>query len=248
MPDLRTALLALLLLPTPALADWSCQSGEKQVALLELYTSQGCSSCPPADQWLSALKNRQDLWTAVVPVAWHVTYWDYLGWHDPFGHRGNDQRQRNMAAAAGAQVYTPGMFMNRDEFQRWRRLPPGGVQAPQQAVGTLRADAEGNRVTISYLPGAELALKAPRAELVYLRSDRRTEVRAGENRGRQLHHDFVASTPNQVALKRTAAGWSGTIEKTPHPDAVAVALWVTDRDGGYLQATGGWLDTEKQSP
>ncbi len=238
---LRSALLALALLPATAFANWSCQSGEQQAVLLELYTSQGCSSCPPADRWLSGLKQREDLWTHVVPVAWHVTYWDYIGWRDPFGHRANDQRQRRMAAAAGAQVYTPGMFLNRGEFRRWRRLPPGGMADPAIEVGVLSAEAEGDTVRVRFQPSDDLKLKAPRLELAYLRSDRRTEVKAGENRGRELQHDFVASPPTQIALYRDGDGWSGTVSKTPHPDAVAVALWVTDRNGNYLQATGAWL-------
>ncbi len=242
MKMLRGALLALALLPTAAFANWSCQSDEKQAALLELYTSQGCSSCPPADRWLSELKQRDDLWTSVVPIAWHVTYWDYIGWRDPFAHRANDQRQRRMAAAAGAQVYTPGMFLNRGEFQRWRRLPPGGVADPVIEVGILRANARGDAVEISFQPVDGLALAAPRVELTYLRSDRHTDVRAGENRGRRLQHDFVASPPIGVTLTRNGDGWSGTVNKAPHKDAVAVALWVTDRKGNYLQATGGWLE------
>ncbi len=241
MPLLRSALLTLALLPTAAFANWSCQSGDHQVALLELYTSQGCSSCPPADRWLSGLKERDDLWTHVVPVAWHVTYWDYIGWRDPFAHRANDQRQRRMAAAAGAQVYTPGMFLNRGEFRRWRRLPPGGVAEPVIEVGVLRADAEGNSISIKFHPSADLDLKAPRVELAYLRSDRRTAVEAGENRGRELQHDFVASPPTRITLSRDGGSWYGTLNKAPHPDAVAVALWVTDRNGNYLQATGTWL-------
>jgi hypothetical protein len=244
MPYLRSALLALALVPCSALADWSCQSGNSQAALLELYTSQGCSSCPPADRWLTSLKQRDDLWTDVVPVAWHVTYWDYLGWRDPFGHRSNDQRQRSMAAAAGAQVYTPGMFMNRGEFRSWRRLPPGGMTSPAIEVGSLSADAEGSQVAIRFRPVEGLTLSAPRAELVYLRSDRRTDVKRGENRGRELQHDFVAGTPTVVKLRRDGDDWIGTVDKVPHPDSVAVALWVTDRAGNYLQATGGWLHSK----
>ncbi len=241
MPLLRSALLALTLIPGTALANWSCQSGESQAALVELYTSQGCSSCPPADRWLTSLKQRNDLWTDVVPVAWHVTYWDYLGWRDPFGHRGNDQRQRGMAAAAGAQVYTPGMFMNRGEFRSWRRLAPGEITSPAIDVGRLSATAQGNDVNVRFHPVDGLALTAPRAELVYLRSDRRTDVKRGENRGRELQHDFVAGTPTVVKLRRDGDDWVGAINKAPHPDAVAVALWVTDRQGNYLQATGSWL-------
>lgn len=111
-------------------------------------------------------------------------------------------------------------------------------------MGILRADAQGDAVEISFQPVDGLALTAPRVELTYLRSDRHTDVRAGENRGRRLQHDFVASPPIGVTLSRSGDGWSGTVNKAPHPDAVAVALWVTDRKGNYLQATGSWLDAD----
>lgn len=66
-------------------SNWSVESPPEQAYLLELFTSQGCSSCPPADAWLSRLKQDPELFKRVVPVAYHVTYWDYLGWKDPFG-------------------------------------------------------------------------------------------------------------------------------------------------------------------
>lgn len=83
--------LALLLLATHVQAQdhnqFHFNSGSKQVGLLELYTSQGCSSCPPADRWLSSLKNQQEFWTEVVPLTFHVDYWDYIGWQDRYAQR-----------------------------------------------------------------------------------------------------------------------------------------------------------------
>jgi len=73
-------------------------SGEKQVPLIELYTSEGCSSCPPADRWMSKLTAHEDLWSGFVPIALHVDYWDYIGWKDPYASREYSQRQRQIAA------------------------------------------------------------------------------------------------------------------------------------------------------
>ena len=70
------------------------QSGERQIAVLELYTSEGCSSCPPAETWLSRLREAPGLWKDFVPLAFHVDYWDYLGWRDPWGSREYSNRQR----------------------------------------------------------------------------------------------------------------------------------------------------------
>src|SRR6266704_4673726 len=73
------------------------QSSGEQVALLELYTSEGCSSCPPAETWLSRLKESPGLWKDFVPVAFHVDYWDYLGWRDPWSSKTFIYRQHAYA-------------------------------------------------------------------------------------------------------------------------------------------------------
>src|SRR6266436_651609 len=75
------------------------QSNAKQTALIELYTSEGCSSCPPAEAWLSQLKADPRLWKDFVPLAFHVDYWDYLGWRDPFASKEWTARQYRYSAA-----------------------------------------------------------------------------------------------------------------------------------------------------
>jgi hypothetical protein len=73
------------------------QSSETQTSLLELYTSEGCSSCPPAESWLSRLKESPGLWKDFVPVAFHVDYWNYLGWRDPWSTKAFTDRQHAYA-------------------------------------------------------------------------------------------------------------------------------------------------------
>ena len=90
-------------------AETTFQSGPQRVALLEVYTSEGCSSCPPAESWLSEFKNQARLWKDIVPVAFHVDYWDGLGWKDRFAKEEYTSRQRAYSAAWGtSSVYTPG--------------------------------------------------------------------------------------------------------------------------------------------
>ena len=89
------------------------ESHERQTALLELFTSEGCSSCPPAESWLSQLKQKPELWSGFVPVAFHVDYWDYLGWRDKWASQQFSDRQRDYAQAWGSDsVYTPGFVLN----------------------------------------------------------------------------------------------------------------------------------------
>jgi hypothetical protein len=74
------------------------ETSSSQVRLLELFSSEGCSSCPPAETWLSNLQNSSELWKSIVPVSFHVTYWDYLGWTDRFARPEYTQRQQEYAA------------------------------------------------------------------------------------------------------------------------------------------------------
>src|SRR4051794_5009755 len=92
------AMLAMVTLCWPLsvlAASCSADSPQHTLALVELYTSEGCSDCPPADRWLRSLKPG-----SVVPIAFHVDYWDYIGWKDPFARAAFSARQRELAAAA----------------------------------------------------------------------------------------------------------------------------------------------------
>src|ERR1043166_2112982 len=96
------------------------ESGDTQTALVELFTSEGCSSCPPAEKWLSAFKSNPDLWKKTVPVAFHVDYWDHLGWTDRFAKPEFTVRQQRYAAGFGGDsVYTPGFVINGKEWRGW---------------------------------------------------------------------------------------------------------------------------------
>ena len=97
------------------------QSPAHSVALVELYTSEGCSSCPPADQWLSGLANEGFTSDKVVPLAFHVDYWDYIGWKDPYASPKFTDRQRQVVEAGRAMfAYTPQVLFNGIDFGDWR--------------------------------------------------------------------------------------------------------------------------------
>src|SRR4051812_18096726 len=105
----------------PALrAEVKFQSGPAQVALVELYTSEGCSSCPAAEKWLAELRGDAGLWTRFVPVAFHVNYWDHLGWRDVLATKQFTQRQYSYAETwSSGSVYTPCVVRNGAELD-WR--------------------------------------------------------------------------------------------------------------------------------
>src|SRR5450432_272324 len=101
-----------------------CRAGERkfqsdgaQATLVELFTSEGCSSCPPAEASLSRLKDDPSLWKSIVPVAWHVDYWNSLSWRDRFSSARYTERQRGYATKRGSNsIYTPAFAVNGREW------------------------------------------------------------------------------------------------------------------------------------
>lgn len=218
------------------------ESGERQVGLLELYTSEGCSSCPPADRWLSGLEASPGLWRDFVPVAFHVDYWDELGWSDRFARPAYSERQRRQAAAgAVSTVYTPGLIWAGAEYRRWGRQAPAALD---RRVGRLRAELDGGRLRILFAPVA--ARNAPlRVQAVRLGADLVTHVRAGENTDRRLRHDFVALAMVEAELAARDGRYEATMAMPVGDSSApreALAVWVTRANTlPALQATGGWL-------
>lgn len=238
------ALVAALIAPGVLADSWRLDSGETRAVLVELFTSEGCSSCPPAEAWLNRFKDHPALWHTYVPVARHVGYWDYLGWRDPYAHPDHAASQQRYArTGALPSVYTPAFVVN---GHGWRPGFGAGVpQAPQQAAGRLRLDVDGEIIRARFEPpdGPPGAL---RLHVAVLGMGLVSEIRAGENRGRELHHEFVA-----LALARfdgTGGAWRGSLpapEPTARPTRLAVAAWVTrPGDPQPLQAVGGYFPAQ----
>lgn len=182
-----------------------------QVALVELYTSQGCSSCPPADRWLSQLDVRHPR-DRVVPLSLHVNYWDHIGWTDPYARTEFTARQRALAAAGGSRtVYTPGVFVQGQEFPQWsgRASFDDAIRTlsatPAAVRITLNAELAGTIVTVNASAVALASARDPRLYLALVASGLVTHVRAGENRGEQLRND------------RVVRAWSGPLPLRPDP-------------------------------
>lgn len=250
---LTCSLLICLLRGAPLRAEtggkmMKLQSGVAAKSLLELYTSEGCSSCPPAEKWFSALTQNDRLWKEVVPVAFHVDYWDYLGWTDPFGSGEFSKRQRAYAQQwRSRSVYTPGFVLNGEEWRRWF----GGGQVPEargEPAGMLTAEsADGRHWTVQFDPAKSEGAQSVEFHAVLLGFGMDSKVTAGENRGRVLTHDFVALAHSRVAGSPTDAGFKASlafpekIERTPK--RYGLAVWVTDGQGSRpLQAVGGWIE------
>ena len=194
---MRFAILLAGIVATGAAQAAKCGavSGPGTKALVELYTSEGCSSCPPADRWLSTLDPGK-----VVPLSLHVDYWDYIGWKDPYAKREFSQRQRKLSQLQRmALVYTPQVLLQGRDFRQW------GTAAFDKEVERINARPAAATIRLQILArgGGTMTVQAQanvhgpakRADAVlYLASFENklsSKVTAGENRGEVLKHDYV---------------------------------------------------------
>jgi len=237
------ALTVLMNVPGRLMAEVAFQSSETKTSLLELYTSEGCSSCPPAETWISQLKKDSGLWKTFVPLAFHVDYWDYLGWRDPWSAKQFTSRQRAYASSwKSGTIYTPGFILNGTEWRNWsgRKLP----SSTTEKAGILKiASIDKARWQVRFDPGADGSKKFE-VHAALLASDLNSNVKAGENRGRRLEHDFVVLKLVDQPLPRRDGAYRAefTLDAKEGEGRLAVAAWVT-REGSLepVQATGGWL-------
>lgn len=231
---------------TPALAaplpTCEARSGPTPVVVVELYTSQGCSSCPPADRWLGGLRQRHG--ASVLPLSMHVAYWDYIGWKDPFARREFGERQRELARAnASRSVYTPGVFVQGRELPDWSvagrfeaRLAEVARQpaAAQLQLSVDRIDAKGVAVRVAGQGPA-----GARLWLMLLNSGLATSVEAGENRGETLRNDHVVRDwqgPVPLGAGTTVSLAMPAGSPSPAASSWAVAAVADDARGQTLQA------------
>jgi len=193
-------LLALTFAARGAEPMCSSYSGPHTTALIELYTSEGCDSCPAADHWLSSLFSQGFRPDQVVPLALHVDYWDYIGWKDPFAKGEFSARQRKLAQMKRpVMVYTPQVLLQGQDFRRW----PGGEFAGE--VTRINSRPARARIALAIRSIAKDAIHAELTAQLFEASEQKnaavylaayenrisSEVSAGENRGKRLQHDFV---------------------------------------------------------
>lgn len=207
MPLRRFAFLALALAATIAAAASPASAGPAPV-VVELFTSQGCSSCPPADAYLGKLAGRADL----VALSLHVDYWDYIGWQDPFASRRNTQRQRAYAQTLQrSYVYTPQMVI-----QGRYDVRGNDMAAVEKAIDAARA-SPGLAVEIEDRGDGAVVVRVPAADFqgratVWLAGyDRQhtTPVHRGENANKTL------TNYNVVRVLTPVGTWTGAAMEIP---------------------------------
>ena len=239
---IRAALSALIVSSAASAGPNTCRSESTALRprpLIELYTSEGCSSCPPADRWLSGQRNsieRGDL----SAIAWHVDYWDQLGWKDPFSIAAAAPRQRWLAGKSGAAVYTPGVFLDGREWRSWAKgaMPEGAKNStPKLALELERRGAKLHART-------EVSALTEKSTLVLVSQllGRDSQVTRGENSGRVLRHDFSANEILTLSLAATTSMQTHNLALALPNGSTAVTAFVQNTDGEILQSTQIFLD------
>jgi hypothetical protein len=244
---------AILLLSCSGLAaqaqSCSSKSPAHTVALVELFTSEGCSSCPPADRWLQALAGKSGLFERFVPLSLHVSYWDYIGWKDPFAQAGFTARQREYARLrASTTVYTPQVVLSGKDFPGWdtpafERTVADNGRTQAAAHVNMTAKATGGAIRVSGVVQALDASREFQLHFVVFEMGLRSKVIRGENSGALLTHDFVVRHWHGplVAKQGRWSGESTILLDTGVPNAQArklgVAAFVQTSKGEVLQAT-----------
>lgn len=201
-------------------------------AVVELFTSEGCSSCPSADENLARIaKAAERDGRPVYALSFHVDYWNHLGWRDPFSSEDFSLRQRYYAKALGSGVYTPQMVVNgRAELTGSNQS--GADVAIQDALSrgapariTLRVSQEPNRLTVGY--HVEDAPDAGVLTLCLVQSSGEVKVRAGENGGRTLSHRNVVRAYETRLVARSGDGeWKPTLASDIDPGRARVVVYV----------------------
>lgn len=226
-------------------APFRLQSGSESPRLVELYTSEGCSSCPPAEKWLSGFLDDPDLWRKFVPVAFHVDYWDRLGWKDPFARRENTLRQYRLRdQGALKSIYTPGFVVDGKEWRGWfegERLDAGGLR---ESVGVLRVEIDAGQFRVEFTNTHDKTW----VNVAILGIGLDSKVTRGENRGRLLEHNFVALQHQEHPLREGKAEFALQPIGGGVPLKYGIAVWIVSAGEAKPNAVvGNWLPREALS-
>ncbi|MEM8631060.1 MAG: DUF1223 domain-containing protein [Pseudomonadota bacterium] len=206
---------------------------EDRPVVLELYTSQGCNACPPADNLLTQLSDRDD----IIALALHVDYWDYIGWKDMFADPSHGLRQKEYAYRNGHRmVYTPQMIVGGEvSLEGERSLSLLELIAEQQAAAPMVAlsiSRSGDTLTINARPLQNVS-KPVAIHLVRFNPEQTVQITRGENRGKTLTYSNIVTSWDTVDL------WDGAEPislKVDTPGDARIAVILQEEDLGPIHA------------
>ncbi len=228
-----------LLLPLMVFTCLFSFSQEKPIVVVELFTSEGCSSCPPADRLLSSIVNEAYENAEVIGLSFHVDYWDYIGWQDPYADSRFSKRQRDYARQLVSSVYTPQMVVNGSKQfvgsnkLHWKRtLTEATQKASVQPLEVRSSHLNGNRLSFSVISPS----KGHVFNVAVVERDLSQNVNRGENRGRLLTHDNVVRAFASQVQKSDANSFE--LELPDDLDISKSSLVVYSQDQSDLMIVG----------
>lgn len=215
------------------------KSSQQQAVVIELFTSQGCSSCPPAEEYLNSFKQNEQLWSKFIPMAFHVDYWDYIGWKDRYAKPQHRTRQEKYAALNGQRtIYTPGFFVN---GKPWRRSFWGSdPSANDKNMGVLKVNIQDKKLAAEYENEQDVERRLV-LNVAILGMGFHDQIKAGENSGRDSDHDFVVL--HHTSALSDNGKWQLDLSdvKVKSARQYAITAWVSrQQDPSALQAVGGF--------
>jgi len=220
------------------------KSGLYQTAVIELYTSEGCSSCPPADRWLNQLTKVPSNELDKLILAFHVDYWDYIGWKDSYANPAFTNRQRHLARLNQQNsVYTPEFFVNGSEA-RGTQSVVNKIQSSNKALSTidmkLTFQQQNNNIVINLSSQFEpegLTL----VRFVVYENNLSSQVERGENTGKNLHHQRVVRYLSPKKTLKPEITHHIKIKSEWSVNQLGVGAFALSQSGHHLQAVSGLL-------
>lgn len=219
------------------------KSSEKRVNIIELYTSQGCSSCPVADDWLNDLKDNKKLFNEFIPLAFHVTYWNFLGWKDTFSKDKFSKKQKDYSSFWNKRsVYTPQFITNGLEYRQWftnKSLP----KFKDKVTGILKVEVIKEHIKVDF---EAINIKNQKIDIniAVLGFDYIVDITAGENKNRTLNHNFVV-----LGFQKYSSSLQKVVKKEylipeyiKDKNKKAVVVYLTTKKGVPIQAVGGYFE------
>lgn len=213
----------------------------KKSTVIELFTSQGCSSCPPAEEYINGFIDNKELWSKYIPIVFHVDYWDYIGWKDVFAQPQFTSRQYLYAKLKHVRtVYTPAFIVNGSAWRRgFFNSYPDNKELDN---GLLDVVVNGSNVKANFA-STTLAGSALNLNVAILGTNMVVDISAGENEGRRAKHNFVVLGYAKQLSKDMFWKLQKPKIKQRKNAKYAFVAWVSRKgDPTPLQAVGGWLD------
>lgn len=236
-------LTTLLLAKTGSAEVIKIVSQNERAQLVELFTSESCSSCPPAEAWLNSLTKSNQLWSKIVPLEFHVNYWNHLSHVDRFSTKTFTQRQYAYNKVLRKGVYTPQVLLNGKDWRRWRS---GLRRFKNDKPGNIEAQVDIAKSKVSFTFKTQSKSDALTCNAALMGGDFSTKVLRGENAGKTLTHQFAVVEYQAGIMKKTLDGYicelSLPLEKKSSLEKASLALWVNNsKTLEVLQATGSYL-------